>query len=391
MEIKEVINLQELTVLLSSKIDIQEADSVLFLNELFELVSQRLINDGCVEIDDFGSFKINHTTLVSEEDIDSVSVGDVLSYYSLDFLPEKAFSDLINKPFINFETTKINKNAVFDGVMVFDSENAKEIVLVEETILRTITKSKPEDAVSEIVSEEVLVYGGVLEEETLANESTSDLSIDNLEVSNNDVDCTNDDVTMMNEQISEPIQQPLQDIKKHIHPSNRRKSKTKTLLMIVASGAVLLLTVSAFFLRKTISSKEAHIGNNLNVDEPPFIANSHVQPDNELLLLSDSISHSELLADENKPEQTHKTRKHDIVTLSMGKTLRQIALEKYGNKEFWIYIYLKNKSKIDNPNNVPVGVRLILPFDDEYGIDANNPSSVRKASEMGVKEMSKFD
>ncbi len=43
------------------------------------------------------------------------------------------------------------------------------------------------------------------------------------------------------------------------------------------------------------------------------------------------------------------------VELKAGKRLTLVALEYYGNKQFWVYIYFYNTDVIRNPNNVPVG------------------------------------
>lgn len=78
------------------------------------------------------------------------------------------------------------------------------------------------------------------------------------------------------------------------------------------------------------------------------------------------------------------------IQLAPDKTLRLIALEKFGNREFWVYIYYKNKNKIKNPNIVPVGIELIMPDKSEYDIDASNPQSVAKAKALGEMELEKF-
>jgi hypothetical protein len=67
-----------------------------------------------------------------------------------------------------------------------------------------------------------------------------------------------------------------------------------------------------------------------------------------------------------------------------------IALEKFGNREFWVYIYYKNKDIIKNPNIVPEGIELTIPNKSEYDIDASNPQSVTKAKLLGEIELKKF-
>jgi len=71
------------------------------------------------------------------------------------------------------------------------------------------------------------------------------------------------------------------------------------------------------------------------------------------------------------------------ITLQKGETLRLLALNLFGNREFWIYIYLANKNNIPNPNVVPVGTELTIPDSSRYHIDASDPQSVSEAKTLG--------
>lgn len=75
------------------------------------------------------------------------------------------------------------------------------------------------------------------------------------------------------------------------------------------------------------------------------------------------------------------------IVLAEGKTLRLLAEDLFGNREFWVYIYLENKDKIPNPNKVSSGTELVLPDKDTYFIDASDPQSVAKAKSLGEKMM----
>jgi len=72
-----------------------------------------------------------------------------------------------------------------------------------------------------------------------------------------------------------------------------------------------------------------------------------------------------------------KTRK-----IASGERLTLIALEEYGHKSFWIYLYLENKSRIANPNNVSAGTEIIIPPAAKYNIDKNSEASIKKANEL---------
>ncbi|MDR0742912.1 MAG: HU family DNA-binding protein [Tannerella sp.] len=78
------------------------------------------------------------------------------------------------------------------------------------------------------------------------------------------------------------------------------------------------------------------------------------------------------------------------VRMTAGSSLTQIALEHYGDKVFWVYIYDYNKSRIKDFNNIPVGTEIRLPQPKTYGINAKNKTSVQKARRK-QSELLKWD
>ncbi len=72
-------------------------------------------------------------------------------------------------------------------------------------------------------------------------------------------------------------------------------------------------------------------------------------------------------------------------TLERGKTLTMIALEQYGHKNFWVYIYEANKDRIANPNSIPEGFTVKIPKLPEALVDENNPECVKYAAELEKK------
>ena len=59
--------------------------------------------------------------------------------------------------------------------------------------------------------------------------------------------------------------------------------------------------------------------------------------------------------------------------------LSNISRKFYGHYAFWVYIYLDNKDIITDPDNLPVGAELRIPAPEKYGIDKNNPESIKRA------------
>jgi nucleoid DNA-binding protein len=69
-------------------------------------------------------------------------------------------------------------------------------------------------------------------------------------------------------------------------------------------------------------------------------------------------------------------------TVRKGERLALIALEEYGHRSFWVYLYLENKNKIKNPNNVPVGLKIKIPPAEKYGINKNDSEAIKKAEAL---------
>lgn len=69
-----------------------------------------------------------------------------------------------------------------------------------------------------------------------------------------------------------------------------------------------------------------------------------------------------------------------VVKIEPGSRLTLISLKYYGSKIFWVYLYEHNKSRIHDPNNVPIGTEIEVPAPELYGIDAHSRESINRAS-----------
>ena len=67
------------------------------------------------------------------------------------------------------------------------------------------------------------------------------------------------------------------------------------------------------------------------------------------------------------------------VRLRPGDRLSRLALKKYGNKAFWVYIYEENRAQLKDPNNIPVGAVITLPAASKYQINAGDTNSINRA------------
>jgi nucleoid DNA-binding protein len=67
------------------------------------------------------------------------------------------------------------------------------------------------------------------------------------------------------------------------------------------------------------------------------------------------------------------------ITTTKGDRLNLIALKYYGKKEFWVYIYIANQTKLQNPDILPIGLTLTIPSSKDYDINPYSSLSVKKA------------
>lgn len=77
-------------------------------------------------------------------------------------------------------------------------------------------------------------------------------------------------------------------------------------------------------------------------------------------------------------------------TITPNRNLNSLAQKHYGNKVYWVYIFLDNQDKIKNPNNVIVGTKLRIPPKEQYDVSdsdekANIEAAYRKQSEIYSK------
>lgn len=80
-----------------------------------------------------------------------------------------------------------------------------------------------------------------------------------------------------------------------------------------------------------------------------------------------------------------------VETIRSGVFLTTLARKYFGHKTFWVYIYEENKKVIKNPNQVPIGTRVVIPEASKYHIDAKDRRSVEEAKALAVKILSQYE
>lgn len=70
----------------------------------------------------------------------------------------------------------------------------------------------------------------------------------------------------------------------------------------------------------------------------------------------------------------------DTLTITTGRSLYSYAKEYYGQKMFWVYIYIENASIIRDPNKIPKGTKLTIPDLSKFDIHPDMRIAVKEAT-----------
>jgi len=372
----EKLNFHDLVGSLSEKAGITKKDAENFLREFFDLTTNALLEEEQVKIKNLGTFKIVD---VNERESVDVRTGErvvIPSHSKVSFAPDLTLSKTINEPFAMFEPVEIEDDAVEEkDTEQSDSFTETPVETVIPNIVEPIIEEKPEE---NIIPEEDKSTENIAEPEQI--------------------------------QTPEPEEEPIPEER----PVRRKKKKGKKTFFILLSVAVIIFAVIYCILNKEFvvekfnyyaakithkQEKEDILKQNDDIKtEDTFTAEENTFPEEKDTFAAENAMETGIESPvanpiEEKTEQqlaakettTAATPDVKIRKIAAGERLTIIALQEYGSKDFWVYLYEENKATIKNPGNILVGSKIIIPLASKYGIDKNDPESIKKAKELQLK------
>ena len=400
------LSMQDIIDLLVAKNDIGKEEAEAFFVQFFSIIEKGLSTDELVKVKDFGSFKLTHIQERESVDVNTQDKIVIPAHRRVSFLPAPLLKDMVNKPFAHFETTPLNEGIFMDGVSEsVESDNDDEELDAEEN---EGEENEDTTASVESIKEEPIKKEPTIKDESAVTdieESTTEET--NIEIKNDNLSSPiaplaptvennfQESILAQDETVSEvqennsPHFNEVSKENEHIEavptdsvlnksrtkkPKSKGKLRRYILRWDIAIALFMILTISFaynYYFRKhnpcEKGIEKSEIPKTLKELAPTSIGTSS----NEPAVVADSV-------------ETEKTMEPTImVKMSPGRTLRLIALDKLGNRDFWVYIYMKNKDKIPNPDVIPIGLELELPYKDEYPMDAANPDHVAKGKALG--------
>ena len=347
-----VLVLQDIVKALSHETDTSEALCQSFVKELFAIVAERLMDGESVTLKGVGRF-----------DVDG---GEVR------FVADPDTAAAINSAFDCFEAIELADD--FDGDEPVAEDETPDAA--EEEVATTVD----ETAGTEDVADESPADGAEPEEKESQTDGLEESEADSEE--NKEEECTAeadaDDETVTEETAEEETEETAEEAEETVEEEYDDEPQPKRGGCRFAWGflagfvtAAVVAAVAWFCLFGVVKKPSS---------QPAVIAD-----DTAKVAAADSDSTAAVEKpqeqSEEKTAEPEKESKKAEQTFKVTNTayLSNISRKFYGHYAFWVYIYLDNKDIITDPDNLPVGAELRIPAPEKYGIDKNNPESIKRA------------
>ena len=346
-----VLVLQDIVKALSHETDTSEALCQSFVKELFAIVAERLMDGESVTLKGVGRF-----------DVDG---GEVR------FVADPDTAAAINSAFDCFEAIELADD--FDGDEPVAEDETPDAA--EEEAATTVDETTG----TEDVADESPSDGAEPEEKESQTDGLEESEADSEEEKEEDTaEADADDETVAEETAEEETEETAEEAEETVEEEYDDEPQPKRggcrfawgfLAGFVTAAVVAAVAWSCLFgvVKKPLS-------------QPAVIADDTAKV---AAVDSDSTAAVEKSQEqsEEKTAEPEKESKKAEQTFKVTNTayLSNISRKFYGHYAFWVYIYLDNKDIITDPDNLPVGAELRIPAPEKYGIDKNNPESIRRA------------
>ena len=347
-----VLVLQDIVKALSHETDTSEALCQSFVKELFAIVAERLMDGESVTLKGVGRF-----------DVDG---GEVR------FVADPDTAAAINSAFDCFEAIELADD--FDGDEPVAEDETPDAA--EEEAATTVVD---ETAGTEDVADESPADGAEPEEKESQTDGLEESEADSEEEKEEDTAETDaDDETVTEETAEEETEETAEEAEETVEeeyddePQPKRGGCRFAWGFLAGFVTAAVVAAVAWFCLFGVVKKP--------LSQPAVIAD-----DTAKVAAADSDSTAAVEKpqeqSEEKTAEPEKESKKAEQTFKVTNTayLSNISRKFYGHYAFWVYIYLDNKDIITDPDNLPVGAELRIPAPEKYGIDKNNPESIRRA------------
>lgn len=368
------LSLTDLSDQLAENAKISKKEASTFLKNLFDLIEENLVEDKLVKIKGLGTFKLIWVENRRIANVNTGEIQEIPGHYKTSFTPDLEISSSVNEPYSHLETVVLDEETITDNP-----------ILHKETFTPEITAESVENTDTSWVQQEQLEehtdFQAMMNEE---RQTVTDLVAEPTHYP----EVENVPETLSEEPIS--AEAPVQPKKKR----KKKKNNGSWKYAIFVFSAI-----AAFFAIIFVINLRAPEEKIVKIEEPPIgdlvydIPKDTVADTNSAKSVEKKATISDI-KDKATPQKISENKLDKKVssgvkiiakeTIEPGSRLTLMAQKYYGNKIFWVYIYMANSDKIKNPNNVPTGIVLDIPDNEVYDIDQNDSASLARARKLSV-------
>ena len=326
------IFIQDLAASLSKKRNESSDQTTRFVEEFFNLISTKVIDDKSVKIKGLGTFKLID---VSDRESVNVNTGErilIPGHSKISFTPDATLRDQVNKPFADFQT-----------VVLSDSTDVEEMERIDGDFKDEFLATRDPDEIDD--SEDTA--NEVIPDETVKNEMAEAPVVEQPKVASS---------AFVSESTALPNAAPAAATPS-VQIVRQGHSPWFTLAYILLTLALMALSYLAGC-HKLLSSSQDDKADKI-VQPVPAEAPALSPAD------SAALARKKIMEEAARYPQVEGGT-HLIVgtkrvhTLQAGEGLIRLAQNEYGDKEFVQYILAFNE--FPNPNVIPRGTEVKLPM-----------------------------
>ena len=375
--------------------------SELFLKELFTVISEALRNGESVRVRGLGLFKLTNVEARKSVNVNTGEEMEIPSHRKVSFVPEKALADAINSPFVGFETVVLDDDLSEEDIQLmasvddFDTEEQVAPPVFSPEKPRTVVEEPTEQPVTETTVQHVVEPTEQQEPITEKQELTTDTedmkeplkTTEDTNVQYNIITPESKPTEVEDYNIPEDDDEEFITERKPITSEKGNDGFMRGFIWGAVTMFVFYLIVGGgYFMYQHIQNQEiidtARGTDSIDAEatpedvyEAPAVPTADEAPATE----PQKPEAEKPAAEPEKPAAQPKAAEPVYDTVTERQFLTKIAAKHYGNADFWVYIYEENRSIIKNPNTIAPGTKVVIPPASKYGIDKNNPESLRAA------------
>ena len=323
------------------------------------------------------------------------------------FTPLSVFAEALNKPFSMFVPVEVSHEGQGKDLKTREVTSIEGLGEIHPITLLASTPSSEVQA--ERVEEDTLERAQEKPEESTelaSSDSTPQAELEEeKEVEAPTIQTSPDPISLTESEEEEKVEAPSEATTPVIPPvssvsvtaptatSSPRKSRSGCYIWLIVAMLLLIGAILVIFLlnnqqknkneAKPLPSKPTQQTTPTTVipaTEPREEDSLTIQADSSSGTARDTLASTPTPAPPKASKaQPTSSEEAEVVRIQAGDRLTRFSLRKYGHKAFWVYIYEENRSRIKDPDNIPIGTTITLPQASKYKIDARDTNSVNRA------------